>query len=168
MRERIDTNSDFRTSENDVKQYRIRAMTVTDIPSVVKLDEITWGDKSWTIEQFYDHLDDSVANCWVLESNTTDDSIAGYGFQRLSSGRLHITNLCIHPNECGRGLGGILLRHMIGYARWLNIPIVELEVATSNIRAYTLYYKHGFRIMQYLERYYSEIDDAYRMQLFIE
>jgi ribosomal-protein-alanine N-acetyltransferase len=164
---RIDTNSDYRRLGSDVKQYRIRAMTVSDIPTVIQIDRATWGDKSWPIEHFFDFFDDPRSNCWILENNTIDDSILGYGFQKLTNGLSHITNLCLHPNQRGRGLGGILLRHMIDYARWLNISIVELEVDTSNIRAYTLYYKHGFRIIQYLERYYSEINDAYRMRLFI-
>lgn len=164
---RIDTNPDYQASAN-VKQYRIRTMTVTDIPTVVKIDRATWGDTSWSLEQFFDFFDDEFSDCWILESNSVDYPILGYGFQKSSNGVSHITNLCLHPDQRGRGLGGILLRHMIDYARWLNISIVELEVDTSNIRAYTLYFKHGFRISQRLERYYSENADAYRMQLFLK
>ena len=162
-----DTNSDCSTSTDHVEQYHIREMTITDLPLVVPIDQATWGDHSWSIDDFLSVITDSFHSCWILECLEHDYPIVGYGFQRSSNGVSHITNLCLHPNHRGRGLGEYLLRHMINHARYLHIPKVELQVSTCNIRAYTLYVKHGFTVCYLLEHYYSDGDDAYQMELFI-
>lgn len=146
---------------------RIRSMVQTDIPSVYAIDQDTWKDQSWPLEYFFSYLNDPETKCWILDDNnkTNNCKILGYGFQSLSNGISHIANLCIHPDERGRGFGGILLRYMIDFSQQFDVSIIELQVHTSNTNAYTLYYKHGFRIIQYLERYYSDTEDAYLMRL---
>jgi ribosomal-protein-alanine N-acetyltransferase len=164
----IDVNLDNQasaTKANNANQYRIRSMVQTDIPNVFTIDQATWNDEAWPLESFFDSLNNPLYNCWILESTTTDYPVLGYGFQVFSNGISHITNLCIHPNRRGRGLGEILLLHMIDYGYQLGTSIVELEVHISNTPAFRLYVKHGFRIIQFLERYYSDTAHAYRMQL---
>lgn len=163
-----ETNLDCSTSTKHVEHYQIRTMTTTDIPSVVPIDQATWGDHSWPIDEFLKTLTDPLHHCWILECLGHAYPIVGYGFQRLSDGISHITNLCLHPNHRGRGLGNDLLRHMIDYARSFNISKVELQVSTCNVPAYTLYVKHGFVVSHLLESYYSEDDDAYHMELFLD
>jgi ribosomal-protein-alanine N-acetyltransferase len=163
-------NLSYQTSGINVHksdQYFIRSMVQTDIPTVFAIDQATWRNEAWPLEHFFAYLDDPFCQCWILESTNTDYPILGYGFQYFSNGISHIANLCIHPNQRGYGLGGILLRHMIDYGRRLGTSIVELEVKTSNINARRLYAKHGFKIIQLLEKYYSNTDDGYRMQLII-
>ncbi|CAF1476783.1 unnamed protein product [Adineta steineri] len=77
----------------------------------------------------------------------------------------HITNLTLHPSQWGRGLGGLLLRHMIKHARLTCAVRMSLGVNTSNERAYKLYFNHGFRISKLLPKYYSGGFDAYCMIL---
>lgn len=162
-----ETNVDCTTSTNHVEQYQIRAMTMSDIPLVIPIDQATWGDQSWPVEEFLTILTDPLYQCWILECLGHAYPIVGYGFQRSSNGTSHITNLCLHPDHRGRGLGKDLLRHMINYARSLNLSTIELQVSTCNIPAYTLYVKHGFVVRHLLESYYSEDDDAYQMELFL-
>ncbi len=148
-------------------QYRIRPMHDTDIAIVVNLEQATWGNASWSLEEFFQALTHPYWNCWILESTTTNGLLLGYGLQYFSDGLSHIANLCIHPDQRGRGLGGILLRHMINYASQIEASGIQLEVDTSNKSAYMLYVKHGFRIVQYLSKYYSEYSDAYLMKLLL-
>ena len=163
-----ETKLDCSTSTNDVEYYHIREMTMTDLPSVIPIDQATWGDSSWPTDDFVTIVTDPLHNCWILECLGEAYPIVGYGFQRTSDGVSHITNLCLHPNYRGRGLGDLLLRHMINHARSLHVPKVELQVSTCNIRAYTLYTKHGFTVHHLIERYYSADDDAYQMELFLD
>ncbi|CAF0971112.1 unnamed protein product [Rotaria sp. Silwood1] len=146
---------------------RIRRMRETDIDTIVKIEQITWPNESWSFEHFFDYLNNPLWHCWILTSTTNDYLVFGYGLQCIDKHVSHIANLCIDPNQRGRGLGGILLNHMIDYSRRLGASIVELEVNTSNMHAYNLYCKHGFIIIELLERYYSDSTDAYRMQLTI-
>lgn len=153
-------------SNKNINEYRIRSMVQTDLPTVYAIDHATWKDQAWPIGQFFECLNYSPSNCWVLE-NTTNNSLLGYGLQYSTNSIAHIANFCIHPNQRGRGLGGILLRHMIDFNHHSGRSIIELEVDTSNTHAYKLYYKHSFRITQLLQQYYSETADAYRMRLVV-
>lgn len=162
------TDSIYSICVNHNEQYQIEQMTMTDIPSIIPIDQQTWGEECWPLDEFVRIMTDPCYSCWVLKCPTNDYPIAGYGFQRELDGSSHITNFCIHPEYRGRGLGHILLTHMINHARSLALPKIELEVSTCNIPAYTLYNKHGFIICDLLERYYSETDDAYHMELSLD
>ncbi|CAF0908277.1 unnamed protein product [Adineta ricciae] len=153
--------------DNDLNQYIIRPLTVDDLETVVKIDQDTWQDLAWPINAYHDALNDPIAYSWILETTTIDHAIVGYGMQVVSGSNSHITNLTLHPNQCGRGLGGLILRHMIEHARQFSVLSMTLEVDTSNIRAYNLYTKHGFAITHFLENYYANQVDAYMMKLIL-
>ncbi len=161
-----DIHQTFTMPWNHQNRYRIRAMHETDVFILVAIEQDIWGSEAWPAKNFFEALKDPLYNCWILESTKTDYVVLGYGLQELNDNISHIVNLCLHPNRRGRGLGGILLRHMIDYARKNNASIVELEVNTLNEQAYKLYVKHGFQITEYLSNYYrSDYSDAYRMRL---
>jgi ribosomal-protein-alanine N-acetyltransferase len=162
----INLDDVYRTFKETV-QYQIRSMHEIDLDIVVDIDRATWGDISWRPKDFVRALRNPLWNCWILESGTNDHRLLGYGLQRIADDVSHITNLCIHPNQRGRGLGGILLRFMIDHSREMNASIVNLEVETLNTRAYKLYRNHGFRISRFLFKYYSDDSHAYQMTLFL-
>ncbi|UJR10145.1 hypothetical protein I4U23_014362 [Adineta vaga] len=150
---------------DNVNQYRIRPMTELDIETVVKIEQDTWKDYSWRADIFFDAIHDPACNCWILETTTIGHSIIGYGLQHTSDDTAHIRNLTLHPTQCGRGLGGLLLRHMIDHAREYGALQVELQLHVWNMRAYSLYIKHGFTVIDYLDNYYEDRTDAYVMEL---
>ena len=133
--------------DNDLNQYLIRPLTLDDLETVIKIDQETWQDLAWPVDAYHNALNNPSAYNWILETTTVDHSIVGYGMQVVSDINSHITNLTIHPSQCGRGLGGLILRHMIEHARQLAVLSMTLEVDTSNIRAYNLYTKHGFTMI---------------------
>jgi ribosomal-protein-alanine N-acetyltransferase len=155
----------FTAPSNRQNRYRIRAMNETDIVTVVAIERDTWGNESWLSEDFHQVLRDPFYHCWILESIITDYVVLGYGLQYQTDDGSHIANLCLHPSRRGRGLGHILLHHMIEHTRENNGSIIELEVLTTNTQAYMLYVKHGFEIVDYVPDYYSKYSDAYRMVL---
>ncbi len=157
----------FTTPWNRQNRYRVRSMHETDIVTVVAIERDTWGIKSWSSKNFHQAIKDPLYKCWILESITTDYVVLGYGLQYQTERGSHIANLCLHPSRRGRGLGSILLRHMIDYARENNATMVKLEVETLNTRAYLLYVKHGFHIVNFIPHFYSENSDAYKMTLIL-
>jgi ribosomal-protein-alanine N-acetyltransferase len=148
-------------------QYQIRPMYQTDIDTVVDLERIIWPTDPWSSGIFFEVLNDSDWNCWILESTNNDHLVLGYGVQSIQDSDTRISNLCIDPKHRGYGLGGILLRHMINYARRLATSTVRLKVHTSNSHAYRLYINHGFRKAQILRQYYFDGSDAYEMTLLL-
>jgi ribosomal-protein-alanine N-acetyltransferase len=165
-----DVQQALATIDGDKCQHQVRSMHESDIDILIPIEQATWDEDPWSYEEFLMYLGDPSCNCWVLENttNTTNNSILGYGFQCTSveiETHSHIINICIHLNHRGFGLGGILLRHMIDYARATGALAIELEVMTTNKHAFQLYVKHGFTIIKLLYRYYSNKWDAYKMQL---
>jgi ribosomal-protein-alanine N-acetyltransferase len=160
-----DNSQILSTTINNSDQYQIRSMRETDIDIVTDIDHYTWNNSSWTSEDFFHALQHPLWNCWILEGIDTDHLILGYGLQHSSDNESRIANLCIHPNRRGYGLGEFLLRHMINYAHRTGAWFIELQVDTSNIRAFRLYVKHGFTVVRLLPQYYSDNTDGYLMQL---
>ncbi|CAF0973051.1 unnamed protein product [Rotaria magnacalcarata] len=158
------------SSNNNDKsaKYRIRRMLDSDVNTLVKIEQITWPFEAWTADTFFHYLDEPFTYCWILVSATNNHSVLGYAIQYFISEKSQIANLCIHPDQRGRGLGGILLHHMINYAHQFGYRIHQLEVNTSNIHAYRLYNKYGFKIVGMLRQYYSDGADAYDMRLIVD
>lgn len=83
-----------------------------------------------------------------------------------------ISNIFVQPEHRGKGLGSILLKKMIAYAR--DLPWcrgVILETQTCNYPAICLYRKHGFRLCSIDTHAYSNHDietHEVRIDLFLE
>ncbi|CAF3513460.1 unnamed protein product [Rotaria sp. Silwood1] len=159
-----DVYQTFTMTSDKQNQYQIRRMLETDIETVLEIEQITWLDKSWSSQQFSDCLNHPHWKCWILESTDNDYLVLGYGLQYIYNHVSDIVNLCVHPNQRGHGLGGILLHYMIDYSRLSDASIIKLRVDTSNMHAHRLYHKNGFRIVQFLSQYYKYAD-AYEMVL---
>ncbi len=75
----------------------------------------------------------------------------------------HVMNLAVRPDARGCGLGRHLLGVGLGYLRGLGASRVELEVRVNNAAAIRLYESEGFRIVETLQGYYNNGDDAFLM-----
>ncbi len=56
----------------------------------------------------------------------------------------YISDLVIHPDYQGQGLGGAVLAHIVNQYRARGYARIRLRVAESNSAAYRFYRKHGF------------------------
>jgi len=167
---RNDIQEAFTIIDDNECQYRIRSMHQTDIDILITIEQATWHSESWTYEYFLECLNEPLWKCWILElkTSTADNPVLGYGFQHIPDETKmisHIASICIHPDCRGSGLGGILLHHMIDYARGTDALTAELLVKTSNKHAFILYVKHGFTIVRLCRKYYSDNSNAYLMKL---
>ena len=68
----------------------------------------------------------------------------------------HITNIAVHPDYRGRGIGEKLVLAMLELARNSGIAGVTLEVRVSNNAAKKLYNKLGFVDSGIRKGYYSD------------
>ena len=85
-----------------------------------------------------------------------DASIVGYGGFWMMLDEGHICTLGVHPDWRRRGVGELLLSHMIGQAASLGANLVTLEVRVSNLGAQQLYQKYGFSVTGLRKSYYSD------------
>jgi ribosomal-protein-alanine N-acetyltransferase len=106
--------------------------------------------------------------------------ILGFAGMWLMFDEAHITTIGVKKTMRGRGLGELMLVHLIDQAREMGAKRLTLEVRVSNHVAQELYRKYTFKEEGVRKRYYSDdgedalimwsdrIDDAAFVNLFAE
>ena len=130
-------------------QYRFRPMTESDLDAVMAIAPHIYSHP-WTRGNFVDSLA-SGYSAWVLLDGA---KIIGYSLMMLVLDEAHLLNLSIAKAYQKRGLGRLLLEHMIANARQHGAANMFLEVRPSNISAIALYENIGFNEMAIRRGYY--------------
>ena len=138
-----------RTFDVGENEYRIRGMTYTDLKQVIAVENLAYPHP-WTVGIFRDCLRVGYS-CWVV---TKLQDIIGYGIVMLAAGEAHILNLCVKPDEQGKGVGRKLLNYLTQSARQADIDMILLEVRRSNQAAINLYHSEGFHELGIRDNYY--------------
>ncbi len=87
--------------------------------------------------------------------------VVGYGGFWLVLDEAHISNIAVHPDYRRRGLGRMLLIHLLEEAVSRGASKASLEVRRSNAAAQEIYGGFGFRVVGVRKHYYSdENEDA--------
>lgn len=82
--------------------------------------------------------------------------VVGYAGMWVILDEAHVTNIAVHPNERGRGLGERVLSELERRAYANGCRRMTLEVRPSNVVAQSLYCKHGFVPRGRRPGYYSD------------
>lgn len=85
-----------------------------------------------------------------------DGGLLGFAGMWLMFDEAHITTIGVKRSMRGRGLGELMLVHLIGQAREMGAKRLTLEVRISNNVAQELYRKYTFREEGVRKRYYSD------------
>jgi ribosomal-protein-alanine N-acetyltransferase len=177
--------------------YVARHMRLEDIPQVVGIDRLSFPNP-WPAHAYqFEVSNRDTSHMIVLE--TTDQAaasnpglrglfgrllagkparqIVGYGGCWLITGEAHISTIAVHPTFRGRGLGELLLSHMLLRAALLDGDYSVLEVRESNSSAQALYVKYEYVVVGRRRGYYRDngedallmevrpMDEAYRQRL---
>lgn len=118
----------------------LRPLTLRDLDRLVEIESQAYWSHGWTRGIFEDCLRVGYA-CWGAEEGSR---LAGYGILSVAVGESHLLNLAVDPARQGRGLGRLLLDHMLQSARRWGAECMFLEVRPSNARARDLYARAGF------------------------
>jgi ribosomal-protein-alanine N-acetyltransferase len=136
-----------------LSDFLIRDMKLEDIDDVVKIEHLSFKTP-WTYEAFLSEITrNKVAKYRVIEKGTR---VIGYYGLWLLYGEGHITNIAVHPEFRGIGLGNMLLEDIINISRENKIHALTLEVRVSNTVAINLYKKYGFIEVARRKGYYSD------------
>jgi [ribosomal protein S18]-alanine N-acetyltransferase len=95
--------------------------------------------------------------------STPNEEIVGFIFVMTSQGTGHLTTIGVAPEHRRRGLAQKLLRHVEEALQKREIATISLEVRVSNISAQSLYRGLGYTIVQRLNNYYNNGEDAFLM-----
>ncbi len=89
--------------------------------------------------------------CSVL---VEDNDLLGHAIASVGAGESHLLNLCLRRDQQGRGLGRVLLAHVLEHVQSRGAEIMFLEVRPSNQVAVALYESVGFNEIGVRKGYY--------------
>lgn len=139
-----------------IHEVNIRPMQEKDIPEVESMERLCFPSP-WTSQLFALELKrEGFAYYWVIESK---GNLIGYaGYWKIQD-EAHLVTFAIHPSSRGKGLGKMLLSHILKDIQEKGIKKITLEVRKSNKAAQHLYEKFGFKKIAIRHRYYQDTDE---------
>lgn len=142
----------------------IRKMTVSDLPAVVDIDQMSFS-LPWPATAFrYEVSDNPAARCLVAE--TEGNRIAAMIVSWIVVDEMHIATFATHGDFRRQGIGATLLTAALADARLCGAHRALLEVRPGNEPAQEMYAKFGFEVTGRRKAYYRDNgEDAILMTL---
>lgn len=141
-----------------MKQINIRKAVFTDLDEVCEIE--AESIKSWTYNQFAEELDRAFS-CFIVAEES--GRIAGYAIAWIIAGELQINSIAVKKDARRKGLGKMMLDHLLMNDSSENISMVYIEVRKNNTGALNFYKSCGFTETGLRKKYYGD-DDAILME----
>jgi len=140
--------------------FRIRDFRASDSSDIIDIDREAFNslNPSYDLFVYLAYGSDII----VAEKN---GRVIGYVVLMDLGEVAKIMSIAVKTSHRGKGVGKALLEEAIRRCRKRRKKKITLEVRISNVKAQELYKKYGFEIVGKLEKYYSDGEDAYLMQL---
>jgi [ribosomal protein S18]-alanine N-acetyltransferase len=136
----------------DIPPVQIRAMTEGDVLQVIETERASY-QFPWSEGIFRDCLRVGYVCRVVVRAG----ALVGYGVMSAGAGEAHILNLCVREGERCRGVGRLLLEHLLSRAAAAGMSEAYLEVRPSNTAAIRLYQSVGFEPIGVRRGYYQAV-----------
>jgi len=131
----------------------IRKATTEDIDAIYRIE--LEGQARWSRSQFADELKLRFSNFPVMESGGV---IIGFAVVWNVADEIQLNNIGIKKEHRHRGLGTVMLNHIISYPHAVPPRKIYLEVSVNNAPARSFYRKNGFIETGRRTNYYDSID----------
>lgn len=115
-------------------------MLEKDILNVVAIERLV-NPSPWSESSFRSELANPQAHYWVAQIG---EALVGFAGFWLVIDEAHITNIAVHPDYQGQGIGKSLMSKLIEDAASKGAVCATLEVRKSNEKAIRLYESLGF------------------------
>lgn len=129
---------------------QIRPLQLSDLDAVNRI-ELTGYSHPWAETVFRDCFRDDY-RLWALENDARE--LIGYAIVAYLFDEAHLLNICVAKTKREKGLGRLLLAHLVSEAFTEEMSVVTLEVRVSNQSAIALYESHGFQQVGQRPDYY--------------
>jgi ribosomal-protein-alanine N-acetyltransferase len=141
---------------------QVRRAEERDLPAIHAIECASFADP-WAVGGFRDMLDHPRARLDVAVGDA--GVILGYAVAWFVADESEIANLAVAPDARRRGIGTILLDHVLGFATSAGARSVFLEVRESNVAAQELYAGRQFVVAGRRKEYYRKpVEDALIMR----
>ena len=133
----------------DHDQITIRTISIQDLSNVMEVERSCYPIP-WSESVFKESLVGSN-ECWLIEYQGV---LSGHAVVSNVLDEVHLLNICIEPKFNRKGLGRILLQHLVAEAIKRKATVLFLEVRASNNAAIDLYFSEGFNEVGLRPNYY--------------
>jgi len=142
---------------------KIESVVHKDLNKIYKLEKQTFGNDAFSKDMLSKLItQDAFFLKLVLNKKIIGFIIALHD----EKDRINIINLLISKQYRRNGYGTILLKRSIDIFKKLDeIDRIVLNVKVTNSIAIDLYRKFNFKIVDEVENYYSQMENAYLMEL---
>lgn len=145
---------------------QIRPMRWWDIEQVAALESEIFTESRWTTEQFWSELAQPTRTYVVVEDPGPDEQgIIGYAGLFVLGAESDVQTIAVAPTARGRGIGRVLMEHLMASAREQGATQMILEVRADNEPAIALYQGLGFEVISSRRDYYAPGIDARIMRI---
>jgi ribosomal-protein-alanine N-acetyltransferase len=139
-------------AEQDV---RLRPMRWWDVETLLAAERELFGATAWSAETFWSELAHPDSR-WYVVAEDPSGSLLGYaGLMAGGAAEADVQTVAVLPPAQGRGVGGVLVRALVGEAVRRGASALLLEVRADNDRAIALYRRHGFEQLAVRHGYYQ-------------
>lgn len=144
---------------------RLRPLRWWDVASLVPLERQLFDADAWSAETWWGELAQGARRWYrVVELAERPGEVAGYAGVALNGPDADVMTVAVAPWAQGRGVGGVLVRALVGAASQAGAAQLVLEVRADNAAAQRVYARHGFERIAVRRGYYDGID-AWVMRL---
>lgn len=112
---------------------------------------------AWTYEQLEHSLRLENVLCYVAKN---DDKVLGFVLIEETPYDFDILEIVVDQELRGRGIGTMLMKRVLDYAKLTHKEKATLEVASDNNSAISFYEKFGFSQISVRKNYYKNGNDA--------
>jgi ribosomal-protein-alanine N-acetyltransferase len=146
-------------SNGSVPDIRVEPMRAADLEAVLEIERASF-QTPWSRQAFLHELQrNRVAELWVARGERGPEAasrIVGYLCLWAVADEVHVTNLAVHPDWRGGGVGRKLLGTLLTHHRTLGARRAFLEVRPGNAEARRLYGSLGFKEVGRRRGYYVD------------
>jgi len=143
--------------------YKVSTLTEKHLREVLSLNlRCFYQGENYTKETFKHLL--TEPDILSYQIRTAENQMVGFVFIAVHNEKIgHITTIGVAPEHRKRGLAKLLLQQAEKALKVRDFDSVVLEVRVSNYIAQNLYHRLDYNIIQKLENYYTNSEDAYMM-----
>ncbi|AVX21400.1 MAG: ribosomal protein S18-alanine N-acetyltransferase [Bacillota bacterium] len=146
--------------------WQVRPMTREDVKRVAEIERLSFSIP-WSEQAFFNELENNERALYLVVEGPP--GVVGFVGMWCIVDEGHITNIAIHPDWRGRGLGKKLMEALLIEAERRGLVAVTLEVRPSNTAGQRLYRSLGFTVAGRRRGYYQDNgEDALLMWLYLD
>lgn len=146
-------DSSLKVSAPQVDDMVVRRAQLADLSAIMDIEHRSFSSP-WSEQTLHEEITGKEWSKTVVAALA--EKPLGFMIYWIVVNELHLLNLAVHPDVRCKGIGTLLLGHLIDVARIERVDDIFLEVRVSNRRAQVLYHQFGFKPVGIRRRYYAD------------